>query len=62
MTTAYHDALAKRVDQVRESEIEILAQGSAETYADYKFRCGVLHGLKLALDESAALSRQITER
>ena len=62
MTTPYHDALAKRVEQVRIVELETMAQGTAENYADYKYRCGILHGLKLAMDESEALSKQITER
>ena len=62
MTTPYHYALEKRCNEVRDAQLEPLAQGTASDYADYKYRCGIIEGLRLAMDESAALSKQIMER
>ncbi len=41
---------------------ENLAEGYASDWADYRYRCGVMHGLRLAIGTCEDVFKQMSER
>ena len=41
--------LIKKFDAERERLISVLGQGLAQDHADYRFQCGVIRGLSIAV-------------
>ncbi len=40
--------LATRIDEEVEKSSEVLSNGGAQDYGDYKWRCGIIRGYRLA--------------
>ena len=40
--------IADKIDKEIEASMEMLAKGSASSYDDYKWRCGIIRGYLLA--------------
>jgi hypothetical protein len=55
------DAVIERISEQYTNASEDLVSGRVESYADYKYVCGVLHGLLKVKREIEELKRNIEE-
>lgn len=58
-TPVFHDRLRTRILAEIESQIQALAQGSAEDFADYKNRVGLIQGLYRCVDLAEEVRKQL---
>ena len=59
MTTTAFDVVLKEIKERRDALVEVLVDGTARDYAEYKNLCGELRGLSLAQSSITDLVRQM---
>jgi hypothetical protein len=57
MARTVYDVLIENIEDQRSSAIEVLVQGSAKDYAEYRDLCGLIRGLESAQREIRDLAR-----
>ena len=55
------DRLQKRVDEKLGDASAALVNGNAVDHADYRYRTGIIQGLRLALNDIADLDKTISQ-
>lgn len=59
MTTTAFDVVLKEIKERRDALVEVLVDGTARDYAEYKNLCGEIRGLSLAQSYITDLVRQM---
>ncbi len=54
----YHEELVRRLSIERTQKSSELGQGFAQDFADYRFGCGVIEGLRLACDVADEIKKE----
>ncbi len=54
-------ALRARVEERRQRQLGLLAEGGAEDFADYRFQCGALAALAHVLDDVEEIRKAMLE-
>ena len=57
MASTVFDVLDKKLAELQQSQVEYLAEGGANSFAQYRESCGVIRGLAAARREIEDLSR-----
>ena len=55
------DVLLAEYRKQEYAAVDELTDGNCEDYADYRHRCGIIHGLRLAIRELTDLKKRIEE-
>lgn len=62
MSIPFHDALKKRLEALigdRAAELAFSPSTGDDGYGDYRQRCGVIHGIQIAVEEGRMLEEKI---
>jgi hypothetical protein len=56
------EVLLEEYSRLEQEAVEALASGAdCKKYADYRYRCGIIHGLRMSLRELLDLKKRIEE-
>lgn len=62
MASYWRDLLESKLIEHEKSAEGVLIGDGARDFAEYRFNCGILYGLKRAREEADAVERELTGR